>query len=246
MTYQIEVCIDNLESISHAIAGGATRIELCSALALGGLTPSIGMMAKASKLSNVPVYAMIRPRQGDFIYSQNELELMLEDIDAAANTGLDGVVFGVLNASGTVDINANHLLIERAKFYRLGTTFHRAIDHTRDWPTALKTIGNLGFDRVLTSGQATSAEKGLEIISAMVQSNQVEIMAGAGINSTNVADIIKASGVEQIHLSGKTNRPSKMPLFTHAQMGSAEIDDNKIPITDQDKIADVVNVLMNK
>ena len=246
MTYQIEVCIDNLESISHAIAGGATRIELCSALALGGLTPSIGMMAQAAKLSNVPIYAMIRPRQGDFIYSNNELDLMLEDIDAAANAGLDGVVFGVLNTNGDVDIKANHLLIERAKVYQLGTTFHRAIDHTKDWQTALETISNLGFDQVLTSGQAISADRGLKVISEMVESNQIAVMAGAGITATNVNRIVRATGVKQIHLSGKTSRPSKMRLLSSAQMGNKEIDDSKIPITDQNKIADVVNTLMSK
>ena len=243
MTYQIEVCIDNLESIAYAIAGGATRIELCSALALGGLTPSIGMMVKAAKLSSIPVYAMIRPRQGDFIYSQNELELMLEDIDAAANAGLNGVVFGVLDTNGDVDIKANHLLVERAKLHQLGTTFHRAVDHARDWQTALETISQLGFDQVLTSGQASSAAKGLPIISAMVKSNQIAVMVGAGINATNVANIAKVSGVRQIHLSGKTSRPSKMPLFTHAQMGNEETDDREIPITDQNKISDVVNAL---
>ena len=128
MNIEVEVCIDNLESLHNALAGGANRIELCSSLALGGLTPSVGMMKQAARISSVPVYAMIRPRQGDFIFNNDDVMCMLDDIQAAADVGLDGVVLGVLTTQGEIDMTTMKVLTSKAHQLKLGVTFHRAID----------------------------------------------------------------------------------------------------------------------
>ncbi|WP_162062532.1 copper homeostasis protein CutC [Vibrio taketomensis] len=246
MTYQVEVCIDNLESLHYAIEGGANRIELCSSLALGGLTPSFGFMRQAAILSSVPVYAMIRPRQGDFLYSEEDIESMLLDIDAAAQAGLQGVVFGTLTATGDIDIVQAHRLAERAKSHNLGITFHRAIDQCADYAAAIEALADLGCERILTSGLAANAELGIEVLTQMVKvaDGRLAIMAGAGVNPENAARIAHATGVKQLHLSGKTTRPSHMELVAEqAKMGNQDLDDFIVPITSSDTIAKVVNAL---
>ncbi len=246
MTYQVEVCIDNLESLHYAIEGGANRIELCSSLALGGLTPSFGFMRQAAILSSVPVYAMIRPRQGDFLYSEEDIESMLLDIDAAAQAGLQGVVFGTLTATGDIDMVQARRLAERAKSHELGITFHRAIDQCADYVAAIEALADLGCERILTSGLAANAELGIEVLTQMVKvaDGRLAIMAGAGVNPENAARIAHATGVKQLHLSGKTTRPSHMELVAEqAKMGNQDLDDFIVPITSSDTIAKVVNAL---
>ncbi|ANS86227.1 Copper homeostasis protein CutC [Vibrio scophthalmi] len=246
MTYQIEVCIDNLESLHQAIAGGADRIELCSSLALGGLTPSFGFMQRAAALSTIPIYAMIRPRQGDFIYDQDDIDAMLLDIKAAAQAGLQGVVFGVLTAQGHINMAQAERLIATATECNLGVTFHRAIDQCSDIEQAIEQIAQLGCERILTSGLAANVEQGLPVLKQMVaQANgRFSIMAGAGLTAENVVAITAQTGVTQVHLSGKSTRPSLMEtLSDEVKMGNNSIDDFIIPVTDVNKIAAVVRQL---
>jgi copper homeostasis protein len=246
MKYHIEVCIDNLESLHNAIEGGATRIELCSSLALGGLTPSFGFMKKAAEISPIPVYAMIRPRQGDFLYDQHDIDSMLLDIEAAAEAGLQGVVFGVLDADGKVDMAQATLLTERAALYGLGITFHRAIDQASDYQQAIEDIVSLGCERILTSGLAVNVSQGIDVLAKMVKQadGRLSIMAGAGLTAGNVAEIVTKTGVREVHLSGKSTRPSKMNLQANsAKMGSANLDDFIVPITNSHAIAEVVLAL---
>lgn len=236
---QIEVCIDHLESLPIAINGGATRIELCSSLALGGLTPSYGLMCQAAALSSVPVYAMIRPRQGDFLCDCDDIALMCLDIEAAAKAGLKGIVTGVLTADGHIDLPAMQTLVNTAHKYRLGVTFHRAIDQCADIESALECIIDLGCERILTSGQTGNALAGTKTLKAMVEQAQgrIKIMAGAGVNAENVEDIIAHTQVDEVHLSGKSTRPSKMTYVARsAQMGSNDIDDYMIPVTSSEAI----------
>ncbi|MDA0149120.1 copper homeostasis protein CutC [Vibrio sp. LaRot3] len=246
MTYHVEVCIDHLESLHQAIAGGATRIELCSSLAIGGLTPSFGFMQQAGKLSSVPVYAMIRPRQGDFIFDAQDIDAMLLDIEAAAQAGLQGVVIGVLSPQGDIDLEQAKLLVEKAHSLNLGVTFHRAIDQSQDFRQAIETVVELGCERILTSGLAANVEQGIEVLKEMVElaDDRVAIMAGAGLTASNVAHICQYTGVKQVHLSGKSTRPS---LMQHAsdkvKMGNDDIDDYIVPITDSNKISSVVKEL---
>lgn len=246
MTIELEVCIDNLESLHLAIEGGATRIELCSSLALGGLTPSYGFMKKAAQYSSIPVYAMIRPRQGDFLYSEQDVESMLEDVLCAKQAGLQGIVIGALTAEGNVDKMICQRLIEAAS--GMGVTFHRAIDQCRDPKQALEDIAELGCERILTSGLASTAKQGINVIAEMVEQAQgrFSIMAGAGVNIDNAAQIIKQTGIHEIHLSGKTTRPSHMKLhIDSAKMGSDSVDDFAIPVTSKQTIQSVKQTINN-
>lgn len=246
MNYELEVCIDNIESLHYAIQGGATRIELCSALALGGLTPSYGMMKQSARLSTIPVYAMIRPRQGDFLYDHDDIAMMLDDIDAAAEAKLQGVVLGALTAQGEIDQPYVEQLVTRARQHGLGVTFHRAIDQCRDFRQALELLIDLGCERVLTSGQAPQVEQGISTLADMVSvaKGRIRIMAGAGLTANNVTRIIQHTGVQEVHLSGKSLRPSHMQLKSaDAKMGQADGDDFMIPVTNPTAIAQVAEQL---
>jgi len=246
MSYQLEVCIDNIESLAYAIAGGATRIELCSSLALGGLTPNAGLIKQAVQSSSIPIYVMIRPRQGDFLYDCDDVEIMAEDIRTAAKYGASGVVLGLLDKEGHVDMPRSIRLVKLARELDLGVTFHRAFDQCRHPEQALEDVIALGCERILTSGLASSASKGVATLSAMVKQaeGRIAIMAGAGVSSENVASIIASSGVNEVHLSGKSTRQSKMHYIADdAKMGASDIDDFAIPITSSEKIRAVTKVL---
>lgn len=246
MNYQLEVCIDNLESLHHAQAGGATRIELCSSLALGGLTPSAGLMQRVGQLAAVPVYAMIRPRAGDFFYHDEDLAIMAEDIHAAHRAQLQGVVLGLLTQDGNIDVKRCTPLVELAQSLSLGVTFHRAFDHCANPECALEQIIALGCERILSSGLASSAERGIERLAQLVQQSagRISIMAGAGVNPDNVAQIALATGVHELHLSAKSTRPSQMQFVrAESKMGAAECDDFIIPITSREILQKTVQAL---
>ncbi|MGF1749874.1 copper homeostasis protein CutC [Vibrio cionasavignyae] len=246
MPYQLEVCIDNIESLRYAVEGGATRIELCSSLALGGLTPSAGFMMQAAKLSQVPVYAMIRPRQGDFLYNQQEIDVMAQDIIIAANMGMDGVVLGLLTHDGHLDLENLNRLVSQAQQLGLGVTFHRAFDQCANAKDALEQIITLGCERVLTSGLANSALAGIECLSQLhlQAKGRIKIMAGAGISPDNVTHIIQTTGITELHLSGKTIRNSLMSFHApQAKMGAENTDDYALPITDTNTITNMVTMI---
>ena len=246
MNYHIEVCIDNLESLYLAIEGGATRIELCSSLALGGLTPSFGMMKQAAKQSSVPIYAMIRPRQGDFVYDDDDMAIMASDIQSAAEAKLQGVVLGLLTPNGDIDTLRAKPLIDLAHQLKLGVTFHRAIDHSQHALESLEKIIQLGCERVLTSGLAADVVSGIDTLEKMqnLAAGRITIMAGAGLNAQNVAKIVGQCGIHEVHLSGKTTRPSAMNASANrAHMGSKDIDDFIVPVTHPQAIQNVVKVL---
>jgi copper homeostasis protein len=244
MSVSTEVCVDHIESLLIAVKAGAGRIELCSSLEVGGLTPSAGLMSLARRHCNIPVYAMIRARQGDFLFSDHDKEQMLFDIHQAKQANLDGIVIGALHTDGTIDHEFCRAAIALAG--PLGVTFHRAIDHCNNLIDALEPLISLGIERVLTSGGKANAELGIETLSSMVKqaNGRLSIMAGAGINQDNVAKIVANTGVREVHLSGKTLRDSKMQYRNvDATMGSLDVDDFSIPITDFDKIHAVTQLL---
>ncbi|SBS61912.1 copper homeostasis protein CutC [Vibrio atlanticus] len=245
MNTEIEVCIDNLESLYNALSGGANRIELCSSLALGGLTPSFGMMKQAAKISSVPVYAMIRPRQGDFIFDYDDILCMLEDIEACARAGLNGVVLGVLTPDGEIDMPAMQTLANKAHQHKLGITFHRAIDQLQDYKVALEQIIELGCERVLTSGLAVNAEQGINVLVDMVNQadGRIDIMAGAGVTANNGYEILKHAKVQALHLSAKSTRPSLMTQTSQALMGHDDLNDYLIPVASSHKIKELRTAL---
>ncbi|MFT5822477.1 MAG: copper homeostasis protein [Crocinitomix sp.] len=199
-----EVCIDSVDGAIIASKYGAKRVELCSALSEGGLTPSLALIEACVNNSTTEVFVMIRPSAGGFNYTETELELMERDIRAASSVGAHGVVFGVLNSLNEVNIKANLFLIETAMELNLATTFHRAIDLCIDVQKSVQDLINLGFDRILTSGAASNVQLGLHRIQQMIlcSNNQIEIMAGTGIHAGNVLEIVN-SGVDAVHFTAK-------------------------------------------
>lgn len=203
----IEVCVENKADLTAAIAGGAHRIELCSALALGGLTPSVGLMHLAAR-SPIPVYSMQRPRSGSFVYSPDELDLIRRDIDAVAEVGLQGVVIGASKPSGDLDVEACLVLVSHARAQGLAVTLHRAIDLAPDPVNAVDVAVDLGVERVLTSGGARTAIEGIETIAAMVNraGDRLSVMAGASVNGNNIAELVRRTGIKEVH--GSFSQPS--------------------------------------
>ncbi|WP_020611662.1 copper homeostasis protein CutC [Sediminispirochaeta bajacaliforniensis] len=210
----IEVCLDSVESSINAQQGGADRVELCDNLFQGGTTPSIGTIRAARKAIDIGLQVIIRPRGGDFFYSDYEFEVMKEDILAAREAGADGVVFGILTPDGLVDSERNALLRELAG--PMNATFHRAFDVTRNPFDALETIIDLGFNRILTSGQAPTVLEGVDLVRELVDRAQerIIIMPGNGITPRNMQKIIELTGAREYHVfvdrereSGMTYRP---------------------------------------
>jgi copper homeostasis protein len=194
----LEVCVDTPAGLAAAIEGGADRIELCSALALQGLTPAPGLIAQAAEAA-IPIYPMIRPRNGDFVYDAGDLDAIFRDIDAVRAAGLAGVVIGANRPSGELDVEALAMLVAHAE--GLGVTLHRAFDLTPDPFAALETAIDLGFERILTSGCALNAMAGAETIARLVEQadGRIAILAGGGVNPSNVAGLIARTGVVEVH-----------------------------------------------
>ncbi len=203
----LEVCVDSAQGLMAADQGGADRIELCSALALDGLTPSSGLMVLSAGL-NRPVYAMIRPRAGDFVFSPADIDIMLRDIDAARDAGLAGVVLGACLPSGELDARTLQRLTQQAQ--GLGMTLHRAMDMAPAPLEALDLAIELGFERILTSGGAPTAQAGAERLAQWVQhvEGRLSIMAGSGVTPANAIDLIERTGVREIH--GSCSAPTQM------------------------------------
>lgn len=195
----IEVCAGSVASCIAAERGGADRIELCSALHEGGTTPSYGMVRKAVQAVALPIFPIIRPRGGDFVYSDTEVEVMVEDIKALRAAGAHGFSLGALTADGRLDREINTRLI--AACGGLPVTLHRAFDRTQDMAQALETAIEMGFDRILTSGGALTAPDGAETLARLVKQaeGRIIIMAGAGVRPENARNLIKTTGVKEIH-----------------------------------------------
>ena len=200
----IEICVDSFEQASVAKDLSAKRIELCSALDIGGLTPSVGLTSLCSDLAGIEVHAMIRPRPGGFLYSSNEIQTMKLDIESLQSSGVRGVVFGVLKESGDLDLERNTELLSLAKSYGLEVTFHRAFDFVKNPMGSLEKLIELGFDRVLTSGQQPSAFEGIDLIKKLVLQSRgrIQIMAGSGVNRGNVQDL-QDTGIDAIHFTAR-------------------------------------------
>lgn len=236
----LEVACGNLESVRAAEAGGADRIELCAALGEGGLTPSAGFIEAAVAVTRLPVFVMVRPRQGDFLYSDDEFHSMLSDIRHARSMGVHGFVTGMLLPDGRIDSDRCTVLIKEAG--GLPVTFHRAFDLAKDAVPALEELIRCGFSRLLTSGQAPSALQGLSVIRDLVeQSNgRIQIMAGAGVHAGNVADIIQHGQVKEIHLSGKSESASRMQFRRNGlSMGGGDATEYSWSVTDPEQIRQV-------
>jgi copper homeostasis protein len=198
----LEIAVDSVTGLDTAVRGGAQRIELCSALDIGGLTPTVGLMAVAAE-APVPVYAMIRPRAGGFVFDAREEEVMLADIQAVRAMGLAGVVFGASQADGGLDTALLARLMSVTE--GLGCTLHRAFDLVPDRDAALEQAVELGFDRILSSGGQPKAMDGADALKRMVEraGDRLIVMPGSGIRAGNVREILARTGAREVHASGR-------------------------------------------
>jgi copper homeostasis protein len=221
----IEVCANSVFSAIEAEKGGAFRVELCENIPEGGCTPSAGAIVTARKHLSVKLNVIIRPRGGDFFYSEEEFEIMKQDILFCKEAGVDGVVFGILDAVGNVDIQRNIELLELAR--PMTATFHRAFDVTSDASKALEDIINIGFDTLLTSGGKLKATEGKQLIKELVEkaSGRIDIMPGSGINKDNIVGMMEYTGATTFHLSARRPYPSQMKFRTQIPMGSLSADE---------------------
>jgi len=209
---RLEIAANSLASALAAQEGGADRIELCENLAEGGCTPSYGTLAMARERLRIPLYVLIRPRGGDFLFDALERDTMLRDIELCVRLGCDGVVIGALTQEGDVDAALCRKLIAAAQ--PLGVTFHRALDVARDPLAALDAAIALGCERVLTSGAHANAIEGADTIASLVRraAGRIDVMAGAGVTPDNVRDLVRRTGVRDVHASAKALRESTMRL----------------------------------
>ncbi|MGI9429627.1 MAG: copper homeostasis protein CutC [Bythopirellula sp.] len=201
MNILLEICIDSIESASAAKAGGADRLEVCSSLSAGGTTPSFGLVKRCITDIELPVMMMIRPHDGGFVYHDEDIATMLTDIEVARSLGVQGVVFGALTADRQIHRQHCRRLLDAAG--SLETTFHRAFDVVANPSESLDVIMELGFDRLLTSGQSAVAEAGAALIRQLCDRAQkrIVLMAGAGVSPQNARQIADVTGVRELHAS---------------------------------------------
>ena len=205
-----EACVDSVASSVAAQQGGADRVELCADLIEGGITPGAGTIQLVRSRLTIPLHLLIRPRGGDFCYTDDEFEVMCIDIEQARTLGADGVVLGLLHPDGSIDRERTALLVEHAR--PLSVTFHRAFDMARDPHQSLNLLIDLGIDRLLTSGQEATALEGADLIAALVQQaqNRIAIMAGGGISAENAAEVVARTRVRELHATAREPIDSRM------------------------------------
>lgn len=238
----LEICAGSVESVIAARNGGAARVELCAALEVGGVTPSAGVIAEARKVEGIVMNVLIRPRGGDFLYNEHEIEGMEQDILTCKAIGAEGVVIGALTADGSIDTAACKRLVSAAK--GMSVTFHRAFDVCCNPQKAIEEIIAIGCDRVLTSGQAANAEAGIPLLKELMEqaAERIIIMPGCGVNSGNAAKIIAATGCSEIHASARKSVGSAM-VFRHTgvSMGTPGSDEYARMETNEEEVRKIVD-----
>ena len=242
MAILVEACVDSVHGALAAEHAGAGRLELCANLVEGGTTPSGGMMRAVLRCVGIPVFAIVRPRGGDFLYDAAEIEVMLRDIEFAKSCDIHGIVSGALNPNGTIDEDGTSALIEAA--HPLPFTFHRAFDVTRDLDESLDALQALGVQRVLTSGGAATALDGVDMIARLVRrgGDRIVVMAGGGVRRDNAAALVRATRVREVHLRGSRRADGRMAYRTPGvRIGRPFVPDEYAwDVTDGEEIAAVV------
>lgn len=235
----LEIAANSVASALAAEAGGAARVELCSALEVGGLTPSHATIAVACVRLRIPVFVLIRPRAGDFVYDDIECEVMCRDIETCKMLGCAGVVIGALDVDGNVDVPLCRSLIYAA--HGLPVTFHRAFDFARDPFAALEAVIGLGCDRLLTSGRVDDALAGVPLIRRLIGAarGRITVMPGGGIDAQNISVIRDATGAIEFHASAKKRVPSRLRT-AHARLGNMDDGDWQ---TDADGVRERIEAL---
>ena len=237
----LEVCVDSYASAMAAIAGGADRLELCSALAVGGLTPSPALLRQIRQVSNIPVRCLMRTRGGDFLYTKEEIQQMAMEIELLKQEGADGFVIGCLTPDGNLDADAMMPLLEAAE--GTGLTLHRCIDVSRDPAKTYRDAATLGIDTVLTSGAAGNCLAGMETIRQLIglreEISGPEVLIGAGVKAAVISEFLKqVPGARAFHMSGKTESESGMRFRRDGvPMGLPGLDEWHIPVTDSNAVS---------
>jgi copper homeostasis protein len=220
--YIIEIATSDFITTKSAVEGGADRIELCANLAEGGTTASYGTIKQCREAFTVLLYPIIRPRGGDFLYTREEFEIMLQDVKLCKQLGCDGIVIGLLNTDGTIDVKRTAQLIETA--YPLGVTFHRAFDRCKNPFVALEQLIEIGCERILTSGQQPSVADGVELVTELNQiaNERIIIMPGSGVRKENIQLLAEKTGCVEFHSSLRGKERSKMDFVHEAFKDLAE------------------------
>ena len=245
--FLVEVCANGVESCIAAQEGGADRVELCAGIPEGGTTPSYGEIKVARRvLTTTRLHVIIRPRGGDFLYSDLEVERMAADIAACRDVGVDGVVFGCLNADGTFDVEKNHYLIECSK--GMSVTCHRAFDRAANPEEALETLIDLGFDRILTSGQQPKAIQGADLLAQLNRqaAGRIILMAGSGVTEQNIRELQEITGLHEFHFSGREPQPSAMQYINpNLYMGRPGANEATLDYTTARRVTETIAQLLD-
>lgn len=228
----LEVCVDSVESAVNAELGGADRIELCGDLIVGGITPSLALFERIREKINLPIHVLLRPRFGDFLYSKEELEVLIRQAKMFSEAGADNLVIGCLTPDGKLDLEAMKKIMDAA-----GNTpcnLHRAFDMCRDLNEALEDAKKLGIVSILTSGGCASAKEGAKVLDALKKnSGEIDIMAGAGMNAQNIKFMLNTTSLTSFHMSGKKTLESKMEYRNpKVNMGLPSLSEYEIIQTD--------------
>lgn len=246
--YQFEICANSVESCIAAQEGGANRVELCAGIPEGGTTPSIGTIKMARKLLSIRLHVIIRPRGGDFLYNEQEIACMEEDIRAAIDAGADGLVFGCLDADGNVDRMVMKRLMEASG--NTPVTFHRAFDVAANPSEALEEIIALGCTRILTSGQCATAEEGINNLARLQQQagGRIILLAGCGVNEKNIAHIAATTGIQEFHFSAREQVESGMKYRNPAVSmgGTVCINEYRRDVSTPRRVRDTIQALTSR
>ena len=248
--YTLEICVDSVESAINAQRGGATRLELCSNLIIGGTTPTKSLFEEVRKNVNIPINVLIRPRFGDFLYSDYEVNIIRNEIKMFKELGANGIVVGILTKNGEIDLYNMKKFIDEAQ----GTpiTFHRAFDVCKNPIEAFYQLHELGIQNILTSGQAQNCLKGKKLLKELVglsnknNKSKTEILVGAGLNMENIGEIVNSTGATNFHFSAKTIKQSKMEYKKQdVNMGLKEFNEFEILETDEKLVKEMTDYLRN-
>lgn len=236
--FKIEICVEGIDGLVAAQQAGADRVELCASLLEGGLTPSMGVVREALRIATIPFHVIVRPRGGDFLYSELDFRSMLEDVKALREIGVVGVVIGCLTADGRIDEARTKALVDAAR--PMTVTCHRAFDMTRDYREAIEALIRCGVDRVLTSGQRDTALEGIEILKDTVAlaDGRIVVMGCGALDVDNIAKVRCATGVDEMHFAALKTIKSGMEFRNpHVGMGGTAIErEYEITLTDVDAV----------
>ena len=246
--YTLEICVDSVKSAINAERGKATRLELCSNLIIGGTTPTKSLFEEVKKNVNIPINVLIRPRFGDFLYSDSEVNIIKNEIKMFKKLGVDGIVVGILTKNGEIDLDNMKKFIEGAQ--DIPITFHRAFDVCREPLKAFYQLQELGIQNILTSGQSQDCLRGKKLLKELVKistknsKNKTEILVGAGLNIENIDEIVNFTGATNFHFSGKRIKQSSMEYRKeNVNMGLKEFSEFEILETDENLVKEVADYL---